>query len=518
VSYNEDGSAPRLIGANIDITERKLTEAALKEHKTSLADALVAGKVMAFEWDAATRETRRSDNSARILGDGSGRIARSQEFIERIHHDDLATFKSQLRVLSPHNPSYAATFRFGCRDGRQVWLEETAKAEFDDTGRMMRIKGLTRDVTERRKAELALAERTMQLALAGKAALVGSYAYDGDTEVMQVSEGYAALHGFPESTTHVKRSECLASVHPDDIARVEQYRREAFRACRREYSVEYRLIRAGGEVRWVETRCFITYNGSRHPHRVVGVSIDITERRRVEEQQRILVAELDHRVKNVLATVSAIVSQTLDTRSSLTDFVTALDSRIKSLARTHELLSQSRWTGVALAEIAQRELAPYAAENVETGGPSVTLKAEAAQVMAMVLHELATNAAKYGAFSDRNGRVALRWQWLRNGSSGRLAIEWQEIGGPQVLPPRQRGYGAAVIGEIIPFELNGTTDLAFAPDGVRCRMEIPAEWISAAAVNHGTTQAAAARGKRPATPDARRAKPGAGQRNSRFSS
>src|SRR5262245_39495240 len=485
VTYEHDGSAPRLIGANIDVTQRKATEAALEEHKASLADALVAGEVMAFEWDAATRQTRRSDNAARILGDGgSGPIAQCKEFLWQIHPDDRETFKSQIRELNPSNPSYALTFRFGCRDARQVWLEETARAEFDSTGRLLRIKGLTRDITERRKAELALGERTVQLALAGKAALVGSYAYDTDTEIMQVSEGYAALHGFPEGTIEIGRSECLVSVHRDDIEHVEQVRSMAFQACRREYCVEYRIIRASGEVRWVETRCFITYNGSGQPHRVVGVSIDITERKRVEEQQRILVAELDHRVKNVLATVSAIVTQTLDTRSSVADFVTALDRRIKSLARTHESLSQSRWSGVSLAEIARRELAPYAAGNVQIGGPSVTLRAEAAQVMAMVLHELATNAAKYGAFSERNGRVSLRWRRLRNGSSGRLAIEWKEIGGPQVLPPSQRGYGAAVIGEIIPFELNGKSDLTFAGDGVRCRMEIPAEWISTKAVRH----------------------------------
>jgi PAS domain S-box-containing protein len=484
VSYH-DGSAPRLVGANIDVTQRKATEAALKEHKASLADALVAGKVMAFEWDAATRQTRRSDNAALILGDdGGGPASPRNEFLGRVHPNDRQTFQSQMRGLSPSNPSYALSFRFRCRDRRQVWLEETARGEFDDRGRLLRIKGLTRDITQRKEAELALGERTMQLALAGKAALVGSYAYDSDTEIMQVSEGYAALHGFPEGTTEVGRSECLASVHPDDIGRLHQFHIEAFQACRREYCVEYRIIRAGVEVRWVETRCFITYNGSGHPHRVVGVSIDITERKRVEEQQRILVAELDHRVKNVLATVSAIVAQTLDTRSSVADFVTALDSRIKSLARTHELLSQSRWSGVSLTEIARRELAPYAADNVQIGGPCVTLRAEAAQVMAMVLHELTTNAAKYGAFSDRNGRVSLRWWWLRNGSQGRLAIEWQEIGGPQVLPPSQRGYGAAVIGEIIPFELNGKSDLAFARDGVRCRMEIPAEWISTKAVGH----------------------------------
>ena len=245
-------------------------------------------------------------------------------------------------------------------------------------------------------------------------------------------------------------------------------------------SIEYRIIRAGGELRWVETRCFISYNRDGRPHRVVGVSIDVTERKRAEDQQRVLVAELDHRVKNVLATVSAIVTQTQDAGSSPADFVTALDSRIKSLARTHELLSQSRWSGVSLAEIARREFAPYAADNVEIGGPSVTLKAEAAQAMAMVLHELTTNAAKYGAFSDRNGRVSLRWRWLRNGSAGRLAIEWREIGGPPVLAPGQSSYGTEIIRELIPFELGGTAELAFASDGVRCRMEIPAEWISSA--------------------------------------
>ena len=193
ISYDHDGAAPRLVGANIDVTQRKVTEAALKEHKASLADALLAGKVMAFEWDAVTRQTRRSDNAASILGDDEGGpTGVRNEFLERVHPDDRKTFKSQIRELSPSNPSYVLNFRFRCPDGRQVWLEETASGEFDGTGRLLRIKGLTRDITERRTAELALGERTVQLALAGKAARVGSFAYDADTEIMQISDGYAA--------------------------------------------------------------------------------------------------------------------------------------------------------------------------------------------------------------------------------------------------------------------------------------------------------------------------------------
>ena len=210
---------------------------------------------------------------------------------------------------------------------------------------------------------------------------------------------------------------------------------------------------------------------------MVGINIDATERKRAEEHQRTLHAELDHRVKNVLATVSAIIAQTPKANGSLADFVSALDDRIKSLGRTHELLSHNRWHGVSLEEIVRRELAPYTAGNVAIGGPRVTLKADAAQAVAMVLHELATNAAKYGAFSKRGGRLSLRWRWLRNGSSGRLAIEWQELGGPPVQVPSQSGYGTSIVRELIPFELGGTADLDFAPDGLRCRLEIPADWV-----------------------------------------
>ena len=293
----------------------------------------------------------------------------------------------------------------------------------------------------------------------------------------QLPRRRAAIHGFPEGTTEIARSQCLADVHPDDIRQVEQARSQAFYARRREYGVEYRINRAGVE-RWVETRCFISYASDRHPQRVLGVSIDITERKHMEQQQHLLVAELDHRVKNALATVAAIIAQTQEGRRSLPDFVAALDGRIQALAKTHELLSRSHWTGVSLHDIVQRELAPYASGNVEIDGPHVELKAEAAQAMAMVVHELATNAAKYGALSNRSGRVQLRWWWLRNGSSGRLAVEWREIDGPPVQIPGQTGYGMSIIRELVPFELNGKVDLALEAAGVTCRLELPPECLS----------------------------------------
>jgi two-component sensor histidine kinase len=208
---------------------------------------------------------------------------------------------------------------------------------------------------------------------------------------------------------------------------------------------------------------------------------DITERKRAEEHQRVLVAELDHRVKNVLATVSAIISRTQQTSLLATEFATALDGRIRSMSSTHELLSQGRWRGIPLFELVRRELAPFTTtDNADVGGPDTVLSAEVAQIMAMVLHELVTNAAKYGALSTQAGRVRVNWRWRTNGTPhGRLVVEWQEIGGPRVSACHPSGYGTSVIRELLPYELGGQVDLAFAPDGVRCRLEIPAEWIGA---------------------------------------
>jgi two-component sensor histidine kinase len=248
-------------------------------------------------------------------------------------------------------------------------------------------------------------------------------------------------------------------MHPEDRARWEALRSRAHRERWQEYSGEYRIVRSGNKVRWIEARVFVSYASDGRPQRAVGIDIDVTARKRADEQQRTLNAELDHRVKNVLATVSAIITQTPKAGVSLADFVAGLDGRIKSLARTHELLSQNQWQDVSLEEIVQREIAPYAAGNATILGPGVALKAEAAQALATVLHELATNAAKYGAFSEPSGRLFVGWCWLDNGSHGRLAIQWQESGGPAVSTPSQTGFGTSVIRERVEGSNPSTTSI-----------------------------------------------------------
>jgi two-component sensor histidine kinase len=211
---------------------------------------------------------------------------------------------------------------------------------------------------------------------------------------------------------------------------------------------------------------------------------DITDRKQAEERQRLLVRELDHRVKNVLASVATVAQRARESGGSVDDFLEAFDGRIQSMANAHALLSRSHWQGVSLADLVRNELAPYVGESsASVEGPDVLLTAEATQPMAIVLHELVTNASKYGALSTPHGRISVRWDWQQDGQMPRrLLLEWiEETRSPPVVAPSQVGYGVRAIRNLIPYELGGTVDLVFDAGGVRCRMELPSKRIRSGA-------------------------------------
>jgi PAS domain S-box-containing protein len=485
VFYDEGGQPLRLIAVIIDFTDRKIAEQALVERNILLALAGRAARVGNFAYDINTEVMQISADYAAIHGfpKGTTEIARS-ECLATIHPEDVEQVGlARSEAFRGRWSEYSAEYRIIRPGGEVRWVEIRCFITYDSNEHPKRVVGVSIDVTGHKQAEFRLAERNLQLAMAGNVGRVGSYAYDVNAEKLQVSEGYAAVHGLPEGTTEIALGEWRARVHPEDLDRVQGVHNQAVADKRREYSVEYRIVRSNGEVRWTERRCSIMYDGDAHPQRVVGVSIDVTERKQAEKQRNALNAELDHRVKNALATVSSVVSHTRQGRSSVPDFAAALEGRLRSMAATHELLSARWWEGVSLTDLLRRELAPYAArDNTELSGPEVMLRAEAGQAMAMVLLELATNAAKYGALSTKKGRVSIRWDRRLNGSPrSDLVLEWQEIGGPRVVAASNSSYGTSTIRDLIPYEFGGTVDLVFAPEGVRCRLELPSDWLSDAA-------------------------------------
>ena len=162
------------------------------------------------------------------------------------------------------------------------------------------------------------------------------------------------------------------------------------------------------------------------------------------------------------------------------EFLRMFDGRIQSMANAHRLLSQSHWKGVSLAALVHKELAPWVGEgSARVEGPEVLLSAKATQSMAIVLHELATNASKYGALATKHGRISVRWDWQRDRQAARrLVLEWIETGGSPIISPGHAGYGTDAIRNLIPYELGGVVDLAFEAAGVRCRIELPSNALA----------------------------------------
>jgi PAS domain S-box-containing protein len=201
---------------------------------------------------------------------------------------------------------------------------------------------------------------------------------------------------------------------------------------------------------------------------------DITERKQAEQHRELLVAELDHRVKNILAQVAVVAVSTRQGSHSIDGFLRSLDGRIQSMAATHTLLSKSGWQSVGLDALVRNQLAPYATDtNITISGTDIMLTAAETQAVAKVLHELVTNAAKHGALSIPGGHVSVNWDRKSNGDGANLSLVWQELDGPTVKSEAQSSYGTNLIRNLIPHELGGKVDLVLAPEGVSCRIEIP---------------------------------------------
>jgi two-component sensor histidine kinase len=195
-----------------------------------------------------------------------------------------------------------------------------------------------------------------------------------------------------------------------------------------------------------------------------------------EEQASIrnsLTRELNHRVKNTLANVLSIIALTRRRATKLDEFVDGLDGRIRALSATHDLLTKSDWGTTPVRAIVEAELLPYAQDNVhevDLQGPDIELAPNDALSLGLAMHELATNASKYGSLSTTGGKVAVRWEMV---SPSLVRIEWQESGGPPVSPQRGRGFGTDLIERIVAHELKNPVELEFKPEGVRCMLTVP---------------------------------------------
>jgi two-component sensor histidine kinase len=466
-----------LEGANT-VLERRVEERTrdLRSRERLLRMSQAAANAAAWSWEPASGAVRWSPEMFELLGlDPEADAERESftDFMAAVHPADRAALLAALPEALREG-TLSIEFRAFRRlpDARQEerWILRRARVYPAEDGLPETLVGIDIDVTERHRA----AER-FEVATAAMAGFV--YEWDVPSGRIDRTSGTAALVGAEvEPTIEAWR----ARVHPADLPRLlAEGAAVAADPGRDSYAVEYRVRCADGSWAWLLDRGRVTRDAATGAvRRLVGGAVDITARRVAEERQVLLLRELDHRARNALAVVKAAVR--LTSRSDAQAFGAAVEGRIDALARAQTLLSDTHWSGTGLRELLEGALAPFtvpgAAPLAVLEGPAVSISASATQPLAMAVHELATNATKYGALSVPSGRLLVRW-WQDDAA---LHLTWREEGGPPASDPSPRkGFGSRVVAATLQVQLGGAARWHWDPAGLRLEVDLPLARVAA---------------------------------------
>jgi two-component sensor histidine kinase len=332
------------------------------------------------------------------------------------------------------------------------------------------------------------------LRMAAEAALIGTWEADPQTGVRHWSSQFRAILGrqvrlltMAETTARTdleqlrQASGTLAALQgritaaQSTLAQLEQSRAAAQArladAARLPFRRQVRVFDRDHQVRWLRMEGVPRLDDAGSFLGYTGCALDVTDSVTAEERQNLLINELNHRVKNTLATVQSIVFQTLRSAETPAQARMDVEARLIALSRAHDVLTRENWEGAALADIIKQTAEPYAGEGTRrfvVDGPPIRLDPRLSLAIAMVLQELATNAVKYGALSNAMGIVEITWTVS---SANRLALTWREVGGPKIKPPKRRGFGTSLIERSLASDMSGRADLSFEPSGLVCRIE-----------------------------------------------
>jgi PAS domain S-box-containing protein len=381
-----------------------------------------------------------------------------------------------LGVADDHLARRLATLRRCWETGRTV----TREYPFDHHGRdgwflgtfspvpgpTPRVSFVLVDVTERKRAQLEAERQQARLDLALTAGGLGLWEFDLNRDVVHWDQRTRELFGV-EPDAPIDYGAYVARLDP---AEAPAMRATLEAALRREnggrYTVEHQVTGRDGQKRWVRGSGQVLFDAEGRPVTVLGTVQDVTREVESREQQALMVAELNHRVKNNLATVQSLAAQTARRAGSLHQFIEDFEGRVISLARTHDVLTRNSWTGAELSVLLERELA-HCRDRVRLDGPRYELGATPAVALALIIHELATNAAKYGALSAPGGRIEVSWTFQDN----RLALTWRETGGPPPATDGAQGFGTRLIERLARGDLGGCAEADYAREGLVFRLE-----------------------------------------------
>lgn len=483
-------SQQRLAISHAVLEERVLERtAALAESEARLRRVQQIGRVGGFEIDLVTGANHRSAEYMRLQGRlPCAAQERHADWVHRLHPEDRARAEAIfLRAISDGSGEtrYAQDYRILTPAGEIRWIAARAEIERDGTGRALRMVGAHVDVTELKAAQAAVAESATRLRAALAGARMGVWERDmagsgcWDARAAEIFAGFTS-DAIPE------RTDFLARIHPEDRAAYCAAVDAAIAPGGMDhYEVEFRMARPDGRLCWVRSHGAVVERdpAGGHALRLAGVAQDITGQRVAEAERERLLYEVDHRARNALALIVAIMR--LTPHEDADRYARAVEGRVTALARLHAALAERNWQEAGLHAVVEAGMAglrgsigagPHARVTVE--GPALSLPPAPAQALCMAVHELAANAVLHGALSTPEGSVELTWTLSEAG--GGLRLDWRESGGGRPVTPAPAGFGLRMLETTVHQQLEGRAQFAWRARGLSCRIDVPAHVVGAA--------------------------------------
>jgi PAS domain S-box-containing protein len=471
--FDVQGKLTRAAGTILEVTERHVVEAALREseerYRTLLETAPDAIHVHRDGVIILANQRAVTLFGGQTQEDVVGRTAMS--LVDQASLELARARTAKLTSPGQRNPPVEMILRR--LDGELVPVE-AASAVVHLEGRPA-ILAVLRDITERKRSEAALRESETRFRLAA-AAIQGIVCdVDLDSGLAWYSDGLRRVLGIWPDQLPVAQEWRLARIHAEDLPRLADDRRLLDDPDISHLDREYRVRHADGHWVHVHDRSFVVRDECGRPRRLIGVLTDISERKVAEAQQALLMREVDHRARNALTIVQSLVR--LTRAPSRREFIEAVEGRVAALARTHSLLASNRWRYADLRTVIADELGSLSGERgVSIDGPPVSLRPEGVQPMAMLVHELATNAVKHGALSLNGGKVLVSW---RKEPDGSLHLTWDEADGPPIqAPPAVVGFGTTLMDSVVRDQLGGHLERRWRKCGLRCEIAIGQDRLS----------------------------------------
>ena len=469
-AYDADGQPLSMTGMVSDISAAKRTELALRESEARFR--AMADSAPAPVWVTSAQGPVEFVNQAFVDYAGGSRDALlGGGWMKLIHPDDIvgvATARAAARGGTPQPYTFEA--RFLHHDGAWRCMQANCNPRFDTSGAFQGYVGIAIDLTETRAAEASLRESEQRFRLVAEDAPVMLWMANVDGSTAYVNRALREFWRLEEGDLSFSWAYGLLD---EDRPKLQATLGDAVRR-RVAFDTEARYrVGAGGDVRLVSCHGEPRRDAEGGYAGMIGVIVDVTDARRAETHQRLLINELNHRVKNTLATVQSIAYQTLRTGVVTSEARELFTSRLLALSAAHNVLTRESWEAAELAAITAEAIRPYIdpeGRRISIEGPQVRVGPTVALAISMALHELATNAAKYGALSGAAGRVTIVW---RSEGEAKVALEWRESGGPPVTPPTRRGFGSRLLMQGLAAELGIGARMDFDPAGVRCVFVAP---------------------------------------------